>query len=161
MAYQSTPSPHSSLPDSPYTDTILSTSTHSEEALPPIITTPEEYSPAPLGRPNMIKVATDQSDPHSPSDSSAKPRSNLLSSDSRAHLQPQSLFRPNQARRRQSRFDPMIREEENVDEEAYGELGSRHPLRRVKEEEQERVEGISLPGIKALFGVAAGMFSYP
>ena len=59
------------------------------------------------------------------------------------------------ARRRQSRYDPMAADEE-MDEEGYGELGHRHPLRRVAEEEGKEVESVSLPGIKALFGVAGG-----
>ena len=59
------------------------------------------------------------------------------------------------ARRRQSRYDPMGREEE-LDEEGYGELGHRHPLRRVAEEDAKEDGSVSLPGIKSLFGVAGG-----
>ncbi len=56
----------------------------------------------------------------------------------------------------------MAKEEDNVEEETYGELEQRHPLRRLSEEDQkERAENFNLPGIKALFGVAAGMFSLP
>lgn len=63
---------------------------------------------------------------------------------------------PLAASRRQSRFDPMGREEE-LDDEGYGELGHRHPLRRVAEEDgKEIAEHVSLPGIQALFGVAGG-----
>ncbi|WWC70416.1 uncharacterized protein I206_104367 [Kwoniella pini CBS 10737] len=64
--------------------------------------------------------------------------------------------------RRQSRFDPMAGENEEVlEDEGYGELGSKHPLRRVKEEENTKEgrasppESISLPPIKSLFGVAS------
>ena len=59
---------------------------------------------------------------------------------------------PLAARRRQSRFDPMGRDDE--DEEGYGDLGQKNPLRRVEEDAKE--ESFSLPGIKALFGVAGG-----
>ncbi|WWC61660.1 uncharacterized protein I303_104244 [Kwoniella dejecticola CBS 10117] len=63
--------------------------------------------------------------------------------------------------RRQSRFDPMMGEhDENMEDEGYGELGQKHPLRRVQEEESSKEgraappEHISLPPIKSLFGVA-------
>jgi len=52
--------------------------------------------------------------------------------------------------RRQSRFDPMDPAGEDVDDEGYGDLGSRHPLRRVQEEGKE--EGVNLPSLKSLFG---------
>ncbi|KIR77382.1 hypothetical protein I306_05576 [Cryptococcus gattii EJB2] len=74
--------------------------------------------------------------------------------------------------RRSSRADPVIRAEDDMYEEddGYGELGQRHPLRRVKEDMreeteerhehevkltriQEQGEGMSLPGIKTLLGV--------
>lgn len=74
--------------------------------------------------------------------------------------------------RRSSRADPMIRTEDDIYEEddGYGELGQRHPLRRVKEDMREEIgerhghemkltriqeqgEGMSLPGIKTLLGV--------
>ncbi|OCF36968.1 hypothetical protein I316_01566 [Kwoniella heveanensis BCC8398] len=64
--------------------------------------------------------------------------------------------------RRQSRFDPMGREnDELIDEEGYGDLGHKHPLRRVQEEDVKgdkagSQEPVSLPGIKSLFGVAGG-----
>ncbi|WVQ99181.1 hypothetical protein IAU59_006313 [Kwoniella sp. CBS 9459] len=64
--------------------------------------------------------------------------------------------------RRQSRFDPMGRDsDEMIDEEGYGDLGHKHPLRRVQEEEGKgdkagSQEPLSLPGIKSLFGVANG-----
>jgi hypothetical protein len=54
--------------------------------------------------------------------------------------------------RRTSRFDPMAGDEEDGDDDGYGELGGRHPLRRVDEGKED--SGVSLPGIKALFGVA-------
>jgi len=61
-------------------------------------------------------------------------------------------------RRRQSRFDPMGKDDDMEDDGfPYGELGGRHPLRRVAEEETSKEDGsVSLPGIKALFGVAGG-----
>ena len=65
---------------------------------------------------------------------------------------------PLAVRRRQSRFDPMGKDD-GIDDESlpYGELGGRHPLRRVAEEDTSKEEtGVSLPGIKALFGVAGG-----
>ncbi|ORX36873.1 hypothetical protein BD324DRAFT_651350 [Kockovaella imperatae] len=52
--------------------------------------------------------------------------------------------------RRQSRFDPIGREDD-LEEDGYDELGSRHPLRRM-DESQRRSSEISLPGVKALFG---------
>jgi len=58
-------------------------------------------------------------------------------------------------RRRKSRYDPMGRDDE--DEDAYEELGPGHPLRRVAEEDGKG-DSLTLPGIKALFGVAGGMF---
>ncbi|WVF71700.1 hypothetical protein IAT40_006508 [Kwoniella sp. CBS 6097] len=64
--------------------------------------------------------------------------------------------------RRQSRFDPMGRDsDELIDEEGYGDLGHKHPLRRVQEEDGKgdkagSQEPVSLPGIKSLFGVAGG-----
>ncbi|WVQ67882.1 uncharacterized protein L199_006087 [Kwoniella botswanensis] len=65
--------------------------------------------------------------------------------------------------RRQSRFDPMIASdnEEMMEDEGYGDLGLKHPLRRVKEEEGTKdnkitpPESITLPPIKSLFGVAS------
>ncbi|WWC89554.1 uncharacterized protein L201_004478 [Kwoniella dendrophila CBS 6074] len=63
--------------------------------------------------------------------------------------------------RRQSRFDPMMAENEDiVEDEGYGDLGQKHPLRRVKEEpvKNDKVsppDSISLPPIKSLFGVAS------
>lgn len=59
--------------------------------------------------------------------------------------------------RRQSRFDPMARDEEDLDEDGYGDLGSRHPLRRVQEESKDD-SSVSLPSIRNLFSVA-GEFS--
>lgn len=59
--------------------------------------------------------------------------------------------------RRISRFDPMAGDEEDGDDDGYGELGGRHPLRRVDEGKED--SGVSLPGIKALFGVAGEMVS--
>jgi hypothetical protein len=46
----------------------------------------------------------------------------------------------------------MAGDEDDVDDDGYGELGGRHPLRRVDEGKED--SGVSLPGIKALFGVA-------
>ncbi|RSH81548.1 hypothetical protein EHS25_006170 [Saitozyma podzolica] len=46
----------------------------------------------------------------------------------------------------------MAGDEEDGDDDVYGELGGRHPLRRVDEGKED--SGVSLPGIKALFGVA-------
>ncbi|KAK8864201.1 hypothetical protein IAR55_001447 [Kwoniella newhampshirensis] len=74
--------------------------------------------------------------------------------------------------RRQSRFDPMAGDDDpQIDEEGYGELGQKHPLRRLNEEgsvsrdalrERSRpTEAINLPGIKSLFGVAADHPSTP
>lgn len=60
---------------------------------------------------------------------------------------------PLAVRRRQSRYDPMGRDDE--DEDGYEDLGQRHPLRRVAEEDCKE-ESLTLPGIKALFGVAGG-----
>lgn len=57
--------------------------------------------------------------------------------------------------RRASRFDPMDPDGGDLDEEGYGDLGSRHPLRRVKEE-SGKDEGLSLPSIKSLFGSSGG-----
>ncbi|WVQ77215.1 hypothetical protein IAR50_006898 [Cryptococcus sp. DSM 104548] len=69
--------------------------------------------------------------------------------------------------RRSSRADPIIRTDDEPfdDDDGYGELGQRHPLRRVKDDlreemqaRQQQVPGgdaISLPGIKALLGGAA------
>lgn len=54
--------------------------------------------------------------------------------------------------RRDSRFDPMVKDGEVEDDGGYGELGQRHPLRRVQEEERE--DGVSLPSIRNLFSVA-------
>ena len=61
---------------------------------------------------------------------------------------------PTAAYRRQSRFDPMANEGE--EDEGYGDLGQRHPLRRVQEEEKE--DGVSLPSIRNLFSVAGKSF---
>ncbi|OXB40170.1 hypothetical protein LQV05_000030 [Cryptococcus neoformans] len=74
--------------------------------------------------------------------------------------------------RRSSRADPVVRTEDDMYEEddGYGELGQRHPLRREKEDMREEIEarpghevnlaqirergeGMSLPGIKTLLGV--------
>jgi hypothetical protein len=60
-----------------------------------------------------------------------------------------TAYQPLQDRRRFSRFDPMGRGEEEHEEEGYGDLGGRHPLRRVSEEDGK---DLHLPGIKALFG---------
>lgn len=54
--------------------------------------------------------------------------------------------------RRQSRFDPMGRDEEDMEDDGYEDLGHRHPLRRVQEEGKE--EAVSLPSIRNLFSVA-------
>ncbi|KAL7421752.1 hypothetical protein Q5752_003523 [Cryptotrichosporon argae] len=54
---------------------------------------------------------------------------------------------PAMAARRQSRFDPMSRDDDGDD--IYGELGERHPLRR---DSQDKKEAISLPSIKDLLG---------
>ncbi|ODN79952.1 hypothetical protein L202_03828 [Cryptococcus amylolentus CBS 6039] len=66
--------------------------------------------------------------------------------------------------RRSSRADPMIRTDDEAyeEDEGYGELGQRHPLRRVKEDSKEEEEArqvsggdaISLPGIKSLLSGA-------
>ncbi|WRT66153.1 uncharacterized protein IL334_003106 [Kwoniella shivajii] len=62
--------------------------------------------------------------------------------------------------RRQSRFDPMMGEnDETMEDEGYGDLGQKHPFRRIKEEELREPratapDSISLPPIKSLFGVA-------
>ena len=68
-----------------------------------------------------------------------------------------------QSRRRQSRYDPVSNddnEDDNVTYENYGDLGRRHPLRRVSEEGQkERPENVTLPSIKALFGPNPGMLT--
>jgi hypothetical protein len=61
---------------------------------------------------------------------------------------------PTTAYRRQSRFDPMANEGD--EDEGYGDLGQRHPLRRVQEEEKE--DGVSLPSIRNLFSVAGKSF---
>ena len=51
----------------------------------------------------------------------------------------------------------MVKDVEDNDEEVYGDLGPRNPLQRVSEEALKESGGNeSLPGIKALFGVAAG-----
>ena len=42
------------------------------------------------------------------------------------------------------------------EDDGYGELGSRHPLRRVPEESIKDTRDISLPGVKALFGTLPG-----
>lgn len=55
-----------------------------------------------------------------------------------------------QGYRRQSRFDPMDPAGEDIEDEGYGDLGSRHPLRRVQEEGKEEV--VNLPSLKSLFG---------
>ena len=61
-------------------------------------------------------------------------------------------------KRRQSRFDPMSAGDEEEDD-GYGELGSKHPLRRVSEEkEKELAENVSLPGIQALFGAGQSIY---
>jgi len=44
---------------------------------------------------------------------------------------------------------------DDEDEDGYEDLGQRHPLRRVAEEDCKE-ESLTLPGIKALFGVAGG-----
>ncbi|WWD17498.1 hypothetical protein CI109_101939 [Kwoniella shandongensis] len=87
--------------------------------------------------------------PFLPRDEALSPRSSLIS--------------PKMLPRRQSRFDPMAREEDEPVDEGYGEL--KHPLHRVMEESSEHrdsqkerpkpAESISLPGIKSLFGVSA------
>lgn len=54
--------------------------------------------------------------------------------------------------RRGSRFDPMGHTAED-EEDAYGDLGTRHPLRKIREDvrpERNPNESVSLPGIKAL-----------
>ncbi|WVR07235.1 hypothetical protein IAU60_004276 [Kwoniella sp. DSM 27419] len=68
--------------------------------------------------------------------------------------------------RRQSRFDPMARDIDDMpDEDGYGDLGHKHPLRRVQEEDHKdgksSHEQVSLPGIKSLFGVASDHSSTP
>ncbi|WVW83680.1 hypothetical protein I302_105701 [Kwoniella bestiolae CBS 10118] len=76
---------------------------------------------------------------------------------------PPSPNRKKMSVRRQSRFDPMMAESEDtmMEDEGYGDLGLKHPLRRVKEEEMSKEnkitppESISLPPIKSLFGVAS------
>jgi len=59
---------------------------------------------------------------------------------------------PPQVMRRYSRFDPMGRGEDDYDEDGYGDLGGKHPLRRVAEEDAH--ETVNLPGIQSLFGIA-------
>ena len=58
---------------------------------------------------------------------------------------------PSAAYRRQSRFDPMANDDA-TEEEGYGDLGQRHPLRRVQEEDKD--DNVSLPSIRNLFSVA-------
>ncbi|KAL1405392.1 hypothetical protein Q8F55_009023 [Vanrija albida] len=58
--------------------------------------------------------------------------------------------------RRGSRFDPMGHTAEDEDD-AYGDLGTRHPLRKIREDaqpERNPSESVSLPGIKALLNAA-------
>lgn len=68
--------------------------------------------------------------------------------------------------RRTSRFDPMGRTDEDADDEGYGELGYRHPSRKLNDEGHRLSNGpspstFSLPGIKSLFGVASDNPSTP
>lgn len=77
--------------------------------------------------------------------------------------------RPPPMIRRASRFDPMDTSASptNEDDQGHGDLGSRHPLRRIREDvaphekhqqqppsRQDSGESVSLPGIKALLNVA-------
>lgn len=101
---------------------------------------------------------------------SSRPQTSIPSSSSRPspffhhespalYNHPNSIAPPQTFRRRQSRFDPMDKQEaEDLNDEPYGDLSSRLPLRRVSEEDsKDRGDGVNLPGIKALFGVAAGI----
>lgn len=62
--------------------------------------------------------------------------------------------KPN-TKRRQSRFDPMGHDSEEEEEEGYGDLGHRHPLRKLNEEEP-RTTSFSLPGIRSLLNPSSG-----
>lgn len=57
-------------------------------------------------------------------------------------------------KRRESRFDPIGQDSD--DDEGYGELGHRHPLRQVKEDEPKSGSSFSLPGIKSLLNPSFG-----
>ena len=73
-----------------------------------------------------------------------------------SHFNSKGMTLPTQ--RRSSRLDPMAQGDEEMEDGGYGELGNRHPLRRLSEEDKKDgiSETVSLPGIKVLFGVARG-----
>lgn len=130
---------------------------------PLAMSTPNTALPSPRGgrpslgsQPPSWKIASDASSSSS-SPASRSPRMQHVHSP--VDMQQQQYGKPTVLqvgpRRRQSRFDPMGREDE--DDEGYGDLGQRHPLRRVAEEDaKESGDRVSLPSIKALFGVAGG-----